>query len=139
MTDFKTIEPKPGVKLLAVKVPENSRNFGTDNSYQTRTRIMYWDTLNEWNSSFFVEGKHTLLGISTELTEEQCLEIMPEFECPNQWCENGYIDQGYNQKWRCDYCQQEEDDESGYRDRLATLMQSEGLTNGKYLILKIVE
>lgn len=32
-----------------------------------------------------------------------------DFECPNQWCENGYIDQGYNEKWRCNYCQENED------------------------------
>lgn len=31
------------------------------------------------------------------------------FECPNQWCENGYIDQGYNEKWRCEYCQENEE------------------------------
>ena len=32
-----------------------------------------------------------------------------EYECPNQWCEGGYIDGGYGEKWRCEYCQEQED------------------------------
>lgn len=40
----------------------------------------------------------------------QVYEVNPfdEFECTNQWCEDGYINQGYGEKWRCDFCQENE-------------------------------
>lgn len=40
-----------------------------------------------------------------------------DFECPNQWCENGYIDQVYGDKWRCDYCQANEDKQEEAQSR----------------------
>lgn len=80
-------------------------------------------------------GNWKLLGRANELTEKQLKQIFPNvivghrqcfvellsangivlsnpysnFECPNQWCENGYIDQGYNEYWRCFHCQENED------------------------------
>lgn len=50
-------------------------------------------------------------AFDTLMQKLECYTVNPygNFECQNQWCEDGYIDQGYGDKWRCDFCQENED------------------------------
>ena len=50
-------------------------------------------------------------AFDTLMQKLECYTVNPygNFECQNQWCENGYINQGYGDKWRCDFCQDNED------------------------------
>lgn len=36
-------------------------------------------------------------------------DLKKDWECPNQFCEGGYIDWGYGEKARCHDCQENED------------------------------
>jgi hypothetical protein len=118
---------------LAVLVPNGSHNFGIAVDSKGKYLQFFIGEYDEDGDDLGGELKVTddprmklkILGKATQLTEEQCAEIAP-YECPNQWCEGGYIDQGYNEKWRCDYCQEEEDKENPNIERFASLMQSLG-------------
>lgn len=77
------------------------------------------------------DGTHStaLESFQSLMEREQLFTSNPydDFECPNQWCENGYIDVGYGDKWRCNDCQENEDksDEAQQRtfDKWAVLIQ----------------
>jgi hypothetical protein len=114
---------------LAVLVPDDARNF--DIGRWAGRRLIFnqgkyeVDNMKTGSIELSLDSEYEILGKATELTEEQCEDISP-YECPNQWCEGGYIDQGYNEKWICDYCQEEEDKESPNIERFASLLQSLG-------------
>lgn len=81
------------------------------------------------------QGNWRIIGVSDQMSEEVAKLLSVDFVCPNQWCENGYIDQGYNEKWRCNYCQDQEDSETPNRDAFASLLRSLGLNTTKRYVL----
>lgn len=81
-----------------------------------------------YNGDYFLDT--ALESFKSLMEREKCYTVNPysEFECPNQWCENGYIDQGYGDKWRCNFCQDNEDKEEEAQqttfDKYAILIKS---------------
>jgi hypothetical protein len=72
MQQFKILHPKEGVKLIAVKVPEGARTFAIElDALFCHMRLGVYELIK------LPEGNWTILGLSTELTEEQCIELMP--------------------------------------------------------------
>lgn len=76
MNEFKQLHPKEGIELLAVKVPEGASLFKV-------TDRLEFDELDQ-NSGMQMpdyimlpEGNWQIVGISDQLTEEQCREVMP--------------------------------------------------------------
>lgn len=118
-----------GVEYLGVCVPDVHRVsvvFGG---------IVIVNTLNDSYSVNLPAGNYEILFTLSEATEEQAETLFPEYECPNQWCEGGYIDGGYGDKWRCESCQQKEDNESYYKDELRSRIRSLGGDDTKEWVL----
>lgn len=56
-----------------------------------------------------------------------------DFECQNQWCEDGYIDEGYNYKQRCNYCQENRDleEEAQYKVKNPLVIKANKINPGE--------
>jgi len=66
------LEPRPGKRIAAIEVPERTTGYRLMNKAIV-FHINYTNTL----IVDLPEGKFEPLGLSTELTEEQCLDIIP--------------------------------------------------------------
>jgi len=75
MTDFKIIEPKPGVKLCVVKTPERATGYRIMTGGVVFT-LHYTSTI---IIDLIPKQNYTDIGIYPELTEEQCEELVWSF------------------------------------------------------------
>lgn len=63
--------------ILLLMLPEGASNIGTELKYlPDRTRILYWDGKNKWNSSFHIDGNWQPLGFANEVSEEVAKEVV---------------------------------------------------------------
>lgn len=61
--------------ILAMMVPDGTTKFRVDHSYPLQTRILYFPE-GKMGESLFVDGYWQIVGIDSELTEEQWRELM---------------------------------------------------------------
>lgn len=77
MSQIKELQPRPGITLLAVKVPEGAKNIEVTNSPDGSLSMLEFYCAEFWDQYIDLpKGPWQLLGIPTEIPEEVWQGIM---------------------------------------------------------------
>lgn len=126
-----------GKTILWVEVPIDAKNIGIAKSKIRLEALMFSSLDIRKVTTIKLEGRGwQFLSLSKDMTEEMAISIYNNFECDNQWCENGYIDMGYNEKLRCHFCQENEDNQDEPLESFRSIEKSLNIyPNKNYAIL----